>query len=75
MCMYVCMYIVLCTNTSALILFCGMYIYAHMYLRMCHSHVTVCYIIGPGKTDISAVPNMYQTINGCYGKGAATVNT
>ena len=32
-------------------------------------------IAGPGKTDISAVPNMYQTINSCYGKGAATVNT
>ena len=32
-------------------------------------------IAGPGKTDVSAVPNMYQTINSCYGKGAATVNT
>ena len=32
-------------------------------------------ITGPGKADISAVPNMYQTINSCYGKGAATVNT
>lgn len=35
----------------------------------------VATIAGPGKTDISAVPNMYQTINSCYGKGAATVNT
>lgn len=32
-------------------------------------------IAGPGKTDISAVPNMYQTINSCYGRGAATVNS
>ena len=32
-------------------------------------------IAGPGKADISAVPNTYQTINSCYGKGAATVNT
>lgn len=30
---------------------------------------------GPGKADISAVPNMYRTINSCYGKGAATVNS
>ncbi|XP_065912944.1 stabilizer of axonemal microtubules 3-like [Dysidea avara] len=28
---------------------------------------------GPGKADHNAVPNMYQTINSSYGKGAATV--
>ena len=49
--------------------------YQICYLYTSNSYHWTVSIAGPGKTDISAVPNMYQTINSCYGQGAATVNS
>ena len=51
------------------------YAYIYSYTSCKSDNEQIVIIAGPGKADISAVPNMYQTINSCYGKGVATVNT